>query len=66
MGGETSESETPKSTYPKLSAHPVGKWIPNIYRDRIGMFYSRGQYESKNLRAYVKDGFETGALLISC
>jgi hypothetical protein len=51
MGGETVETEKPKSTYPKLSAHPVGQWIPNIYKDRIGMFYSGGQYEKKNLRA---------------
>lgn len=53
MGGETAETAKPKSTYPKLSDHPVGQWIPNIYRDRISMFYGGGQYEGKNLRAYA-------------
>ena len=51
MGGETFEVPKLKSSYPKLSAHPVGQWIPNIYKDRIAMFYGGGQYESKNLRA---------------
>ena len=51
MGGETAKTEKPKSTYPKLSDHPVGQWIPNIYKDRISQFYSGGQYESKNLKA---------------
>jgi alpha-mannosidase len=53
MGGETFEVAKLKSSYPKLSAHPVGQWIPNIYKDRIAQFYSGGQYEGKNLRAYV-------------
>jgi len=51
MGGETFESEKPKGTYPKISPHPVGQWIPNIYKDRIASFYGGGQYEKKNLRA---------------
>ena len=53
MGGETTIASKAKSTYPKLSAHPVGQWIPNIYKDRIAAFYGGGQYESKNLRASV-------------
>ena len=59
MGGETIVVPKAKSTYPKLSAHPVGQWIPNIYKDRIAAFYSGGQYESKNLSAYV---FQVSAL----
>jgi alpha-mannosidase len=51
MGGETFEVAKLKSSYPKLSAHPVGQWIPSIYKDRIGMFTGGGQYETKNLRA---------------
>ena len=51
MGGETQEVVKGKSSYPKLSAHPVGQWIPNIYKDRIAGFYGGGQYEGKNLRA---------------
>ncbi|KAG0651153.1 Alpha-D-mannoside mannohydrolase [Hyphodiscus hymeniophilus] len=61
MGGESTPSEKPKGTYPKLSAHPVGQWIPNIYKDRIGMFYSGGQYEGKNLRAMMNDGVASGS-----
>ncbi len=51
MGGEIVHNPKPKGVYPKLSAHPVGQWIPNIYKDRIGMFYGGGQYDGKNLRA---------------
>lgn len=51
MGGETLPIIQSKGTYPKLSAHPVGQWISHIYKDRIGMFYGGGQYESNNLRA---------------
>jgi alpha-mannosidase len=51
MGGEVVETTKPKGNYPKLSDHPVGQWIPNIYKDRIGQFYGGGQYEANNLRA---------------
>jgi alpha-mannosidase len=51
MGGETTETAKPKGTYPQLSAKPVGQWIANIYKDRIGAFYGGGQYEHNNLRA---------------
>jgi hypothetical protein len=51
MGGETIETAKPKSSYPVHSAHPVGQWIPNLYKDRIAQFYSGGQYEGNNLRA---------------
>lgn len=54
MGGETVETAKPESTYPQLSAKPVGQWIPSIYKNRIGAFYGGGQYETKNLRAYAK------------
>ncbi|CZS94448.1 probable alpha-mannosidase [Rhynchosporium agropyri] len=60
MGGETKEIAKPKSTYPKLSDHPVGQWIPNIYKDRITQFYGGGQYESKNLRAMMDEGVASG------
>ncbi|KAH6671434.1 glycosyl hydrolases family 38 N-terminal domain-containing protein [Halenospora varia] len=61
MGGETFEVPKLKSAYPKLSAHPVGQWIPNIYKDRIGMFYGGGQYEKKNLRAMMTEGIASGS-----
>lgn len=52
MGGETKDiSIRSKSEYPQLSAHPVGQWIPNLYKDRIASFTATGQYEGKNLMA---------------
>ncbi|RDL36852.1 Alpha-mannosidase [Venustampulla echinocandica] len=60
MGGETFEVPKLKSSYPKLSDHPVGQWIPKIYKDRIASFYGGGQYESKNLRAMLTEGVVSG------
>jgi hypothetical protein len=51
MGGETHQTVKPKSSYPVRSAHPVGQWIPDIYKSRIAQFYAGGQYEHNNLRA---------------
>lgn len=53
MGGETLDVARLKSSYPKTSPYPVGKLIPDIYKNRIATFYSPGQYETRNLRAYV-------------
>ena len=51
MGGERSPLPKQKSTYPVRAPKPVGKWIEKIYRDKIGQFYGRGQYEHQNLVA---------------
>jgi alpha-mannosidase len=51
MGGETSSRVA--SSYPKLSAGPVGQQIQGIYVDRIRQFSSTGQYEKENLLAFV-------------
>lgn len=51
MGGESNLAVRHKSTYPQLSEKPVGALIPNIYKERIGQFYSGGQYASQNLQA---------------
>ncbi|RDW74052.1 putative alpha-mannosidase [Coleophoma crateriformis] len=61
MGGETAETAKPRSSYPQLSAKPVGQWIPNIYKERIGAFYGGGQYETKNLRAMYYEGIASGS-----
>lgn len=53
MGGET-QTKVTGSSYPKLSAGPVGQQIHNIYRDRLGQFTSHGQFDSQNLQAYVR------------
>ena len=52
MGGET-QRRASGSSYPKLSAGPVGKQIQGIYKDRLGQFTSGGQYESQYLLGYV-------------
>jgi hypothetical protein len=56
MGGETVKEEKLKSSYPTRAPKPVGQLIHAIYKERLEMFYSGGQYESKNLRAYVAHG----------
>lgn len=53
MGGETLTEGKLKSSYPTRAAKPVGALIPDIYKDRLEMFYSGGQYELNNLRAYA-------------
>ena len=54
MGGETTKNTRTLTTYPIRAAHPVGKQIHGIYRDRLGQFTSSGQYETKNLLALVE------------
>lgn len=52
MGGEPSSTaleQQKKSGYPVLADHPVGQWIPRIYKDRIAGFTGGGQYATKNL-----------------
>lgn len=65
MGGEIIPKSELKSSYPVRSEGPHGKWIPNLYKDRIGQFYGGGQYEGKNLRAYVKESSIFLSLLIN-
>ena len=49
MGGGDKNPKTTESSYPVLAPKPVGQWISNIYRERIGQFYSGGQWEKVNL-----------------
>ena len=53
MGGETYSRLTASSSYPKMASGPVGQQIHNIYKDRLGQFTSRGQYEGQNLMGYA-------------
>lgn len=55
MGGERglSKASTSKSTYPAHALKPVGKWISNLYTDRLEQLYAGGQYKEHNLQAYV-------------
>ena len=59
MGGETHTRPT-TSSYPKLSAGPVGQQIHSIYKDRLGQFSSGGQYAGQNLLAALYEGRASG------
>ncbi|MCJ1301122.1 Glycoside hydrolase, 38 vacuolar alpha mannosidase [Hypocenomyce scalaris] len=59
MGGET-QRRASGSSYPKLSAGPVGKQIQGIYKDRLGQFTSGGQYESQYLLGAMYEGRASG------
>ncbi|KAI9828731.1 MAG: Glycoside hydrolase, 38 vacuolar alpha mannosidase [Thelocarpon impressellum] len=58
MGGD-SNSRAP-STYPKMADHPVGQKIQSIYKDRLGQFTGRGQYDTKNLVPMLDEGRVSG------
>ena len=52
-GGERAPHVCGHHSYPQLAKQPVGQKISKIYRDRIGQFYSRGQWDKVNLLSYV-------------
>ncbi|KAI9669415.1 MAG: Glycoside hydrolase, 38 vacuolar alpha mannosidase [Alyxoria varia] len=58
MGGDNKAPMA--SSYPKLAGPPVGKQIHRIYRDRLPMFTSTGQYESQSLLAKLYEGRASG------
>ncbi|KAK0618135.1 glycoside hydrolase family 38 protein [Bombardia bombarda] len=60
MGGETPIRRKPHSDYPAQAPKPVGQLISGIYKERIGQFYSGGQWESVNLRAMMNEGVAAG------
>ena len=50
MGGESAFGILGASI-PQRSTGPVGQQIHNIYKDRLGQFNTRGQYEAGSLHA---------------
>lgn len=52
-GGERAPHVCGHHSYPQLAHRPVGQKISKIYRERIGQFYSRGQWDKVNLLSYV-------------
>ena len=50
MGGETQLKKT-RSSFPQISAGPVGQQIHDIYKGRLGTFQDGGQYASENLQS---------------
>jgi hypothetical protein len=54
-GGERAPHVCGHHSYPQLAHRPVGQKISKIYRERIGQFYSRGQWDKVNLLSYVFD-----------
>ncbi|KAI9804023.1 MAG: Glycoside hydrolase, 38 vacuolar alpha mannosidase [Piccolia ochrophora] len=59
MGGEKGTTVS-GSTYPKLSAAPVGQQIHSIYKDRLKGFTSGGQYARNNLMSMMDEGRASG------
>ncbi|KAM9884123.1 hypothetical protein VD0002_g3775 [Verticillium dahliae] len=49
-----------KSSYPTLAQRPVGQHISKIYKDRIKVFYSTGQYEKQNLLSLMNEAVASG------
>ncbi|KAI1143438.1 glycoside hydrolase family 38 protein [Hypoxylon sp. FL0543] len=60
MGGETTKPKAATAEYPIRASVPVGKRITNIYKERITQFYSKGQWEKRNLLAMMYEGIASG------
>ncbi|KAI2629734.1 glycoside hydrolase family 38 protein [Hypoxylon sp. NC1633] len=61
MGGETTKPKVVSTEYPVRARAPVGKRITHIYKERITQFYSRGQWEKRNLLAMMFEGVASGS-----
>ncbi|CAK7271026.1 Glycoside hydrolase, 38 vacuolar alpha mannosidase [Sporothrix epigloea] len=59
-GGERAPHVCGHHSYPQLAKKPVGQKISKIYRDRIGQFYSKGQWDKVNLLSMMDDGVAAG------
>ncbi|OTA64547.1 glycoside hydrolase family 38 protein [Hypoxylon sp. EC38] len=60
MGGETTKPKVATTEYPIRARAPVGKRIAHIYKERITQFYSKGQWEKRNLLAMMYEGIASG------
>ncbi|KAI0842089.1 glycoside hydrolase family 38 protein [Hypoxylon sp. FL0890] len=60
MGGETTKPKVATTEYPIRASTPVGKRIAHIYKERITQFYSKGQWEKRNLLAMMYEGIASG------
>ncbi|OTB08838.1 glycoside hydrolase family 38 protein [Hypoxylon sp. CI-4A] len=60
MGGETTKPKVISTEYPVRAPAPVGKRISHIYKERITQFYSKGQWEKRNLLAMMYEGVASG------
>ncbi|KAI2467718.1 glycoside hydrolase family 38 protein [Annulohypoxylon bovei var. microspora] len=65
MGGETTKPKVASTEYPVRARHPVGKRITHIYKERITQFYSKGQWENRNLLAMMYEGVASGSPNVS-
>ncbi|ERS98951.1 hypothetical protein HMPREF1624_04146 [Sporothrix schenckii ATCC 58251] len=59
-GGERAPHVCGHHSYPQLAHRPVGQKISKIYRERIGQFYSQGQWDKVNLLSMMDDGVAAG------
>ncbi|KAI0972557.1 glycoside hydrolase family 38 protein [Xylaria arbuscula] len=60
MGGENTTPKAVAGEYPVRAPAPVGKRISRIYKERIEQFYSKGQWEKRNLLAMMYEGVASG------
>ncbi|KAI0008025.1 glycoside hydrolase family 38 protein [Xylariaceae sp. FL0662B] len=60
MGGETTTPKVALTEFPTRSRAPIGKRITNIYKERIEQFYSKGQFQQRNLLAMMNEGVASG------
>ncbi|CAK7269810.1 Glycoside hydrolase, 38 vacuolar alpha mannosidase [Sporothrix epigloea] len=59
-GGERAPHVCGHHSYPQLAKQPVGQKISRIYRERIGQFYSKGQWDKVNLLSMMDEGVAAG------
>ncbi|KAI1082870.1 glycoside hydrolase family 38 protein [Whalleya microplaca] len=60
MGGETTKPKVAAAEFPVRAVAPVGKRIAHIYKERIEQFYSKGQFDQRNLLAMMNEGVASG------
>ncbi|TLS26507.1 hypothetical protein PpBr36_05302 [Pyricularia pennisetigena] len=61
MGGESKATASGLKSYPLQAPKPVGKWIENIYKERLGQFKDGGQYSVQNVVGMLEEAVAKGA-----
>lgn len=60
MGGDNKQTVGGPKSYPLQAPKPVGKWIENIYKERLDQFRNGGQYESQNVIGMINEAVASG------
>ncbi|KAH8844796.1 hypothetical protein MCOR27_008815 [Pyricularia oryzae] len=61
MGGESKPAAGGLKSYPLQAPKPVGKWIENIYKERLNQFKDGGQYSVQNVVGMLEEAVAKGA-----